>query len=491
MRAGCCRNCFQLPSRCAAMVFLVNLSACSLGPAFVPPEAPPVSSYLPTGHPRDEAGLRVRYGTVQAQWWELFQSAPLNELVEKGIRHNPDLEAAAAAVRVAQANALAQRGALFPQIAANWESSRSKASNALQPAVTSGQTLYSLHTAQVTVGYVADVWGGVRRQIESLEALAENQVFQREAIHNTLAANIALAAIDEASLRGQIDATRRIISAQSQLLSLLRRQQELGQIALPDVLVQETAVAQARLLLPALEKRLEEKRHLLAVLTGQFPGNAALPSFNLKSLRLPRELPLSVPGDLVRQRPDVRAAEANVHAASAQVGVAIANRFPQIALSANTGSTAEQISRLLNPGTGFWSVAGNVLQPLFDGGALAYKQAAAEEGLVQAKAQYRSVVLTAFQNVADALQGLQASGRAVSAASAAENTARQTVDVIRSQIERGQVNVSVLIPAQKAYLEASLANVEAQADRRAAVVALLHALGGGWWNRSGAALATQ
>ena len=240
-------------------------------------------------------------------------SRHLDDLIDQGIRHNADLRAAEAAVRLAQVNALAQRGVLFPQIAANWNSTRQKVPTAtLDTSAASGASIYTVHTAQVTVAYVADVFGGNRRQIETAEALAEAQAFQRESIYLTLTANIALAAIQEAALRGQIDVTRRAIEVQTRLLAILRRQQDSGQIALPDVVAQETAVAQARLLLPALQRQLEQQRHLLAVLTGRFPSEDATATFRVESFKLPRAVPLSVPADLVRQRPDIRAAEAGV-----------------------------------------------------------------------------------------------------------------------------------------------------------------------------------
>jgi NodT family efflux transporter outer membrane factor (OMF) lipoprotein len=470
----------------AVLSLAVVLAGCALGPDFAPPELPPVTGYLPNGA-SGGGGLAqsVRYGSdIPGCWWELFRSRGLNDLIEQGIAHNADLQAAEAAVRVAQANALAQRGSLFPQVAANWNSSRQKVPIATldSPAATKAE-FFSLHTAQVTVSYVADVWGGVRRQVESLEAVVENQAFQREGVYLTLTSNIALAAIQEASLRGQIAATRRLLALQTQLLEILRRQNALGQIALPDVVVQETAVAQARLLLPPLEKQLEQQRNLLAVLTGRFPSEGATATFGLASLRLPRELPLTLPADLVRQRPDVRAAEASVHAANAQVGVAIANRLPQITLSGNAGSTAFAVSHLFSPGTNLWTIAGNALQPVFDGGTLRYKQTAAEEGLVQAMAQYRSTVLTAFQNVADTLRALQADTRALRAAFAAERSAGRSIDLVRRQIEQGQVSLPILLTVQQAYLQTSLARVQAQAAILSDTVALFQALGGGWWNR--------
>jgi len=450
-----------------------------------------VSGYLPNSRAAVSAAgegvpaQRASYGgDIPARWWEVFRSEHLNELIEYGILQNADLEAAEAAVRIAQANALAARGPLFPQVLANFNASRQQTpTQALTTNAASGASIYSLHTAQVTVNYVPDVFGGTRRQIETADALVEVQAFQREGVYLTLTANIALAAIQEASLRGQIAATRRLIAIQTQLLGILRQQNERGQIALPEVVAQETALAQAKLLLPPLEKQLAQQRDLLSVLTGRFPSEEVAAAFQLASFQLPRKLPLSVPADLVRQRPDVRVAESNLRAANAQIGVAIANRLPQITLNGNVGSTAIAMSQLFSPGTGFWMIAGNVAQTVFDAGTLAHKQRATEENFNQSAALYRSVVLVAFQNVADVLRALQSDARAVSAAIAAENSAARSIELVRRQVEQGQVSVPALLQAQQAYLQTSLARVQAQAARLADTVALFQALGGGWWNR--------
>lgn len=437
----------------------------------------------PAGGDRVPGRTVVRGGEVPPEWWELFRSPALNHLVRDGIIYNADLQAAEAAVRVAQANARAQFAGLFPVVTGNFNASRQKQSDTLSPATSSGENIYNLFTAQVSVSFVPDVWGGTRRQIEASDAEVSNQAFQREAVYLTLTSNIALAAIEEARLRGQIAATRRIIRLQEDLLGILRKQHEQGQIALTDVVTQQTAVAQARLLLPPLEKGLGKQRNLLAFLTGSFPSEAVLATFQLGSFRLPRQLPLSLPADLVRQRPDIRAAEASLRAANAQIGVAIANRLPQITLTGNKGSTADQLGQLFTPGNGFWMIAGNIVHTVFDAGALENKQRAAEAATSQAVAQYRSVVMAAFQNVADVLRALQADERAVAAAIAAEQSAEQNVGLVRKQVEQGQVNIALLIAAQNAFLQTSLARVDAQASRLADTVALFQALGGGWWNR--------
>lgn len=477
--------------------FLAAIQAgCAVGPDFQKPSAPPVTGYSSQSRSSEAAAVvgqgLVFGGDIPERWWELFRSRYLNELIEDGILYNADLQAATAAVRVAQANAMAQRGALFPAAAANFNSTRQQVpSQTLTSNATSGADIYTVHTAQVTVNFVPDVFGGTRRQIESLDALVDLQAFQREGVYLTLTANIALAAIQEASVRAQIAVTRRLIGIQTQMLETLRQQNSRGQIAFPDVVAQETALAQARLLLPPLEKQLGQQRDLLATLTGRFPSEDIAATFQLSSFRLPRHLPLSLPADLVRQRPDVRVAEANLHAVNAQIGVAIANRLPQITLTGNAGSSADALSRLFSPGTIFWLVAGNVTQTVFDAGTLEQKQRAAEAAFDQAAAQYKGVVLTAFQNVADVLRALRADARAISAATAAEQSAARNIELVRRQVEQGQVSIAVLLNAQQAFLQTSLARVQAQAARLADTVALLQALGGGWWNRPDPAVSAE
>ncbi len=466
------------------IVTLTMLTSCAVGPEFQVPVPPALKGFLPGARESVPGSTVARGADISARWWEVFHSRSLNKLIQDGVDNNQDLRAAEAAVRIAQANANALRGTLFPVINASFDASRQQTPNAtLTSNVPSGADTYSLHTPQVSVTFAPDVFGGTRRAIESADAQSEAQAFQREAVYLTLSSNIALAAIQEASLRGQIAATRRLIDIQTQLLGILRRQNERGQIALPDVVAQETAAAQARLLLPPLEKQLAQTRNLLATLTGRFASEGLPAAFELHTFRLPRRLPLSLPADLVRQRPDVRVAEANLHAANAQIGVAIANRLPQITLTANAGSTADSIGRLFGPGTLFWTIAGNATQTVFDAGSRWYKQQAAEETTTQAAAQYRQTVLVAFQNVADVLRALQADARTVTAAVAAEESANRSIDLVRRQVEQGQVSSPVLLNAQQAYLQTSLARVQAEAARLADTVALFQALGGGWWNR--------
>jgi NodT family efflux transporter outer membrane factor (OMF) lipoprotein len=483
---------FPPPRTAAGLAIALLASACAVGPNFHRPPAPTVAGYTPTplqaaaqGGPGAGGGdqVFVQGLDVSGQWWTLFHSGALNDLVAQALRASPDLEAARAALRVAQETYLAQRGALLPSAAADYNVTREKATDTLAPPLSSNNNLFTLHTVTLTVSYAPDVFGGVRRQVESAAAQAQAQRFQSEATYITLTANVVAGAIQEASLRDQVAATGRIIQVETDILATLRRQRALGQVAGLDVAAQESALAQAQQALPPLEKQLAQQRDQLAQLTGRTPGEAASPGVDLQTLTLPAQLPVSLPSRLVEQRPDVRAAEANLHAASAQVGVAVAARLPSFALTGQAGGASTSIGSLFTQPNSLWSVAGDVSQPIFQGGALLHKERAARAALDQARAQYRSTVLAAFQNVSDALQSLEADGRALAAAAAAEKSATATLTITRRQLEAGQVSGVATLLAEQLYQQAVFSRLQAQAARYADTVALFQALGGGWWNR--------
>ena len=477
------------------LFFLVLLTGCAVGPNFQRPAPPNVDSYMPQPLPAQTAAVGVKGGEAQrfvqdmdipGQWWTLFRSKPLNDLIDQALKANPDLEAAQAALRVAWENVYAQQGAFFPSVEADFNPTRQKTAGVLTSPLANGSYVYSLHTAQVSVSYIPDVFGGTRRQVESLKAQADSQRFQLEATYLTLTSNVVAAAVQEAALRGQIAATRRIIDIQSKSLELLQRQYELGQITSGDVAAQEAALAQAQAMLPPLEKQLAQQRDLLARLIGRFPSEKIAGEFELSSLQLPLELPVTLPSRLVEQRPDVRTAEEQLHSASADIGVSIANRLPNITLSANAGSSATVINQLFTSGTGFWALAGNLTQPIFQGGTLLHRQRAAEAAYEQAAAQYRSVVLTAFQNVADTLHAIQSDAEALKASVASERSAARSLAIARSQLELGDISYLALLNAEQTYQQVMINLVQALANRYADTAALFQALGGGWWNRTDA-----
>jgi NodT family efflux transporter outer membrane factor (OMF) lipoprotein len=483
----------RLLKRGALLALIVaSISGCAVGPNFAPPAAPDVSGYLPgklsspnpgPGGPRVAGQHFVTGAEVSARWWSAFKSPVLNELIKHAVDHNANLQAAEAAIKVAQYNARAQRGLFFPQVTGNSTSSDILVANPGQvpPVPTEGeQSKFTLVTNQLTVTFVPDVWGSNFRAVENLDSVTEQQLFQLEAAYLALTSNVVTAAIQEASLRGQIAATQRIIAIEQHLLDILKRQFGLGQAARADVLSQEAALAAVEQLLPPLQKQLALQRDLLTALAGQLSANEISQKFDLAHLRLPTNLPISLPSKLVDQRPDVRAAEAAMHAASAQVGVTIAARLPNLVLSANGGSTAFTWAESFVPGTGFYTLAASATAPIFDGFTLYNKQKAAEAALDQAEAQYRATVITAFQNVADALRALQSDARAVRAARHAEETAKASLDVVQKQVDLGQVNQLAVLNAQQTYLVASVIRVQTEANRLADTAALFMALGGGW-----------
>jgi len=471
----------------------VWLAGCAVGPDFAPPAAPDVNGYTPEPLATATVGAATQAGGAQrfvrdldlpGQWWTLFHSKALNRLIDKALAANPDLQAAQAALVVARENVYVQVGALLPAVDANFTGSRQKFEIGQPSDVGSGSPIFNLFTGQLNIAYTPDVFGGTRRSIESLQAQQDSQRFALEATYLTLISNLAGAAVQEASLRGQIAATLSIIKIETDVLSLMRKQYDLGQIAEGDVVAQQAALAQVEQTLPPLQKQLAQQRDLLAALIGGFPSERIPEKFVLAELRLPRNLPLSLPSKLVEQRPDVRAAEANLQSASAQIGVAIANRLPNVTLTGNIGSTALALDQLFTPGFGFWTATGAVTQPLFHGGALLHKELAAEAAFNQAQAQYRSTVHIAFQNVADSLRAIQTDAVALQKAVASEAAAGRSLEITRHRHDLGDINYLALLNAQQTYQQALLSLAQAKAARYADTVALFQALGGGWWNRS-------
>lgn len=482
----------------ACLSLVASLGGCAVGPDFRTPDPPATNRYLPeeeplsiisAGIPGGEAQRLVQELDIPGQWWVLFQSRPLNNLVDRALRANPDIASATAAVRVAQQTARAQRAALFPIIGASGQASQFQAPTSLSAPTADNTYVYGLFTGFLNISYVLDLWGGVRRAAESAEAQAEAQCFVLEAAYLTLASNVVVASITEASLRGQIEATQRIIAAQRATLGILRGQAGLGAISGADVATQEAALAQSEATLPPLQKALAQQRNLLATLTGELTSARIAERFELTDLKLPPELPISLPSRLVEQRPDIRAAEAGVHSAAAQVGVATAAQLPQINLSAIIGTQALALGMLFSPDVGPASTTASAgfVQTLLDGGALQAKKRAAQAAFDQAKAQYRSTVLTAFRNVADTLRALENDAQALKAAVAAERAAATSLTIAQRRLELGDTTYVIVLISELTYQQALLARVQAQANRLIDTAALFQALGGGWWNRDDSA----
>ena len=487
----------SLPSQSALLACVATLGSlfvadCAVGPNFKKPTAPDVNGYTASplattvstaGVSGGEAQRFVPGGDISADWWTLFHSAPLNELIEHSLTKNPDLKAAQAALLVAREGVLAQRGVYYPNVSADFSASRQGQSGTVAPTLTSNVLSFNLFTPEVTVAYVPDVFGLNRRTVESLQAQAEAMRFQMIATYNTLTANVVVTAIQQGSVQLQIEATQQLIDLNTNTLKILRYQFSKGYANGLDVAAQESQLAQVAATLPPLVKQAAQLRDLMATLAGEFPSQAPAGSFELTSLQLPQDLPVSVPADLVTQRPDVRQAEAALHDASARIGIAIANRLPNITLTANTGSSASAINQLFTSGTGFWSVGADLTAPIFQGGTLLHQERAARAAYVQAAAQYRSTVLTACQNVADTLAALAEDAEGLKAATTAADAAKTTLDLAKRQWQDGYAGYLALLSAEQAYQQARINLVQAQASRYADTAALFQALGGGWWHR--------
>lgn len=485
--------------RSATLLGLALLGGCMVGPDFERPAPPAQQGYTreplqtKTASADSVAGGEeqkfVQNLDLAHDWWLLFKSPALSTLIDRALKSSPTLAAARASLRQAKELVAAQQGYYYPTLQAGFTPSYQKASAALSPPLSSSDLRYPLYTLQAMVSYTPDVWGGNRRTVESLEASAEVQRFMLEASYVTLTTNLVGAAVQEAATRAQLDATRTIIGIASKSLDLLQLQLKAGAVTGLDVAAQEAALAQLQQTLPPLEKQLEQVRDLLNVLSGSYSGEPMKEKFELTDLHLPQELPVSLPSKLVEQRPDLRAAEAQLHAASAQIGVAVAKRLPQFTISAGYGGTATEIGKMFSPvagavgGNTFWSIVGSATQTIFDGGTLLHQQRAAEAGFDQAAATYQGTVLSAFQNVADTLYALQADAASLKAAVTAEQATRVTLDITVRQEQAGQVNYLSLLSAQLAYQQALIARVQAQAARFSDTAALFQALGGGWWNR--------
>jgi NodT family efflux transporter outer membrane factor (OMF) lipoprotein len=421
---------------------------------------------------------------IPSQWWTLFQSPRLTVLVEEALKANPNVGAAQAALRQAHELYSAQRTSYFPTVQGNFNGDRSEfPTNTLTSPTVASSSTYSLYTAQLTLSYMPDVFGATRRAVEIAKAQVESSRFQLEATYLTLSSNVVVTAVQEASLRGQITATERLLQLQHQLTETVQRQRRLGTASDLDVLAQQSAEAQTAENLPPLQKQLGQTRDALTALLGRLPSDEPQETFRLDELTLPTDLPVSLPSKLIEQRPDVRQAEENLHAASAAVGVALANMLPQFTINADLGSSALKLGQLFTPYTEFWDVGASLTQTLFDAGALLHKRRAADAALDQAAAQYRAAVILACQNVADTLRALQADADALKASAEAARAAKTTLDLARRQLGLGTISLVAVLNAEQAYQQAELAQVQAEANRYSDTAGLFQALGGGWWNR--------
>jgi len=490
----------RVASRLAAGALIAGIAACAVGPDFKRPQPPAAAAYGAAPLTQETASVEADAGHAQrfvndmdipGQWWTLFQSSKLTGLVQEALQANPNVAAAQASLRQAHELYFAQRGGYFPVVQASFSATRANASQTIANPTLAPSPVYSLYMPALTLSYVPDVFGATRRSIEIAGAQAEASRFQLQATYVTLSSNVVVTAVQEASLRGQIAATERLLQLQHELTEKLRSRRALGTASELDLLTQQSAEAQTAATLPPLQKQLGQTRDALTALLGRLPADEPQETFSLEELTLPVDLPVSLPSKLIEQRPDVRQAEENLHVASAQVGVALADLLPQFAISATAGSAAFEPGRLFSPYTGFWSLGASLSQTLFDGGVLLHRRRAADAALDAAAAQYRAAVILACQNVADTLRALQADADALKASAEADRAAGATLELARRQYQLGAISFVAVLNAEQTWQQADLALVQARASRYADTAGLFQALGGGWWNRPGEAIDEQ
>jgi len=486
---------FLVRSFCAAAFLAV--ASCAVGPDFHAPPPPALGSVTPTPLPVQTvaaggtAQIFASAPDISGEWWALFQSPELNSLIDTALAHNPTLEASQQTLIEAQENLRAEQGNFLPSLSGSFQAERERVSSAESASFGGGSATagsgsippFTLYNATLNLSYNLDVFGGVRRQVESLAAQADYQRYELEAAYLSLTANIVTSAVNEASLSGQIDATKQIIAAEQKQLDILNRQFALGGVAKANIISEQATLAATQASLPPLQSQLAQARNQLADYVGSFPANFHEDDFKLDDLHLPATIPAAISSNVVAQRPDIQAAAAQLHEASANVGVATANMLPQISLSADVGSEALRTASLFTTPTLLWSLVAGVTQPIFEGGMLEAKRKAAVAALRSAGAQYQVTVLAAFENVADALQVLQFDAAALNAAELAEAASSRSLAVTQDQYQLGSQPFTAVLTAQSTYQNAVISRVKAQAARLADTAALFQALGGGWWNR--------
>ncbi|HET9205318.1 MAG TPA: efflux transporter outer membrane subunit, partial [Burkholderiaceae bacterium] len=456
-------------------VLAAALVACASEPV-QPPTLPSAPGYTPgPALEQTAAAVGVHGGHAQrlvvsqdipAQWWTLFQSPALDALVRQALDHSPTMARGRARLRQVQEEREARAGATqLPQVDARLSANRIDVDPQSLGQNLPLDTPFNLFFASVGVSYHLDLFGTTRNELQALQSEIDHQRYQLEATRLMLAGNVVTAAIREASLREQIATVEQIVALQQRRLGIVERLEQLGTAAQGDVVAQRLELAQTRVLLPDLQRQLEQVRHRLAIYVGQAPGAAQLPQFRLADLQLPAQLPLSLPSELARQRPDIRAAEALLQQAGARVGVATANLYPQITLSATAGSLATRAGDLFGSGTAFYLLGASLSQPIFRGGELQAKRRAAVATYEQAAAAYQEVVLQGLQNVADVLRALQADANKLQQRADAAAQARRHVDVVSARYQAGGVSHYVVLDAERKWQSALLDRTQAVADR--------------------------
>ncbi len=463
---------------------VLGLSACTVGPNFTPPAAPETSRYTASPTPttirsvqqQGDQAIQISRN-ISATWWKLYRAPALNEVVVQAIAGNPSLVAARATLAQARENVTATAGGLYPQVDLGAQAARERSA---APAA-AGTRAGNYYSVSATAGYNLDLFGVTRRSIEQQQALAEVSRYGLAAAWLTLTGQTVEQALTLASTDAQIQAVQEIVSADRKNLFLVREKFQAGKAARVDVLTAETSLASDQTLLPPLRQQRDAAANALAVLSGHPPARWSPPAFQLRDFTLPSRVPLSLPSSLVHQRPDILAAEARLHAASAAIGVATADLYPSLTLSASAGQQSGDSGSLFDRASHFWSIALAPLQPLFHGGTLRARRRAAVDAYRASMASYRQTVLAGFQQVADTLQALSHDAELIDAQATLLDNAGTSLELQRISYRAGKSDLLQLLDAQRSYAQARLGYIQARTRRLQDTASLIVAMGGGWW----------
>jgi len=471
-------------------------AGCAVGPNYHRPQAPAVTHYAGGADPSATvaahgAAQRLTPGAkVAADWWQLFGSDRLDGIVAQALAANPGLEAAQASLRQSEDNLRGGYGIFYPQAEADAAATRQRFSPLKFGSATSS-SIFNLFTLSASVSYALDVFGGERRMIEGLHAQVDLQRATEQATYLTLISNIVNTVVARAAYHAEVDATKQLIELQRQQVQLAQVQVSAGTAPYSNVLSLKSQLASTEASVPQLEQRLAQADDLLATLVGHVPAEWSPPDIGLAELTLPEELPVSLPSELVRQRPDVLVAEATAHGASANVGVATAALLPSVTLSGSYSANSTTTSQLTAAGGRAWDAGAGLTQPLFEGGTLWYRRKAAVEQYKQASALYRQVVLGAFAQVADTLQALEHDAAALEAEDEALASAEEALHLVQANYQAGLSTYLDVLAADAQYHQAVINDLQLVAVRYQDTVALYVALGGGWWTEPARAAPTS
>lgn len=477
------------PCRYLIVVTLIQLiSACTVGPDYIRQPPPTETAYTkkdPIVTTADNNGNAQRFHTdaaISADWWNLFHSADLGEAVDRSLRNNASLQAAQASLKESQHNLQAGYGVFFPQIGGSFSATRQLPS-AFRFGSASPVGIFNLFTLGAAISYTLDIFGGERRMVEALGAQADYQKYVALATYLTLSGNVVNTAIARAAYHAQYEATQQLILRQQEQLAVAENQAAHGIAPYATVLSLRSLLASSQAALAVVAQKRDQADHLLANLQGTTASGTYTSSFDLAQLELPQDLPLTLPSELVRQRPDVLAAEAQLHVASAGVGVATAALFPSFSLGANYALGNTKLGNLSDSSSKFWSVGSGVDVPIFQGGTAWHKRRAAQDAYQQALANYRQTVLSAFQQVADVLTAIEHDAQAVKAQAESLGAAEQTLKLIEVNYRAGLVSYLDVLAANTQFYQSKIAYLQALGLRYQDTTALFVALGGGWWNK--------